>query len=395
MKGEEMKLKILLLGGASGDVGRDLTRILIRDKKYVEKITVTSRNLKLGKQFVNELNDLRVSTMQVDITNRQQLLDVMSGHNLIVNTIGPFAKHGISVMKATIESKVNYIDICDDIEPTVEALQLNQFAHDAGIFLILSMGWTPGMSNLRTMALSKEMDEIEEIITAWVAGRKAPEEHPSLGLAGTEHYYKALSRNIISYRNGHRVRIPAFQKGVKLTFPKPIGSCLCYQIEHPEVATLPYSIPGIKTASNLMALYPFNRNKFVRLLVRAIDFRFLSVGLVTKISAILGKSKKKRSLPIIVGDYISCIGLKDGKKGQLCYNAVNEKLTVAEATSQPLACAILHIASKDNIKPGVHLAENALKLEDILEYGTKLNLPFVIDVKEKTSWSTEIISIVN
>lgn len=388
-----MKLKILLLGGASGDVGRDLSRILIRDEKHIEKITVTSRNLNLGKQFVNELNDQRVSTMQVDITNQQQLLDAMSGHNLIVNTVGPFAKHGIPVMKTTIESKVNYIDICDDIEPTIEALQLYQFAHDAGIFLILSMGWTPGMSNLRTMALSREMDEVEEIITAWVAGRKSPEEHPSLGLAGTEHYYKALSGKIISYREGHRVRIPAFQKGVKLAFPKPIGSCICYQIEHPEVATLPYSIPGIKTASNLMALYPNNRNKFIRLFVRAIDFKLLSVGLVTKISAILGKSKKKRFLPILVGEYLSCIGIKDGKKGQLCYSAVNEKLTVTEATSQPLACAILYIASKGNIKPGVHLAENALRLQDILEYGAKLNLPFVNDVKEKTSWSEEIISI--
>ncbi|MCK5261475.1 MAG: hypothetical protein KAJ44_04790 [Thermoplasmatales archaeon] len=38
-------------------------------------------------------------------------------------------------------------------------------------------------------------------------------------------------------------------------------------------------------------------------------------------------------------------------------------------------------------------AENTLKIEDIIDYGTKLNLPFVKDVKEKTAWSEEIISI--
>jgi len=387
-------MRIIILGGASGDVGRDLTRILLQDKKYIEKITVTSRNLEFAQNFVKDLNDQRVSAMLVDVTNQQQLLDAMSGHNLVVNTVGPFSKYGIPVMKATIESKVNYIDICDDIEPTVEALQLNQFAKDAGIFLLLSMGWFPGMSNLRTMALAREMDEIEEIVTAWVAGRKAPEEHPSLGLAGTEHYFEALTGKILSYRDGHRVRIPAFQEGVKLTFPEPIGSCFCYQIEHPEVATLPYSIPGVKAASNLMSLYPHDRNKSVRLFAKAVDIRLLSVSMVTKISAILGKSKKKRFLPTLVGEYISCIGTKDGKKGQLCYSAVNEKVTVAEATSQPLACAILYLASKGNIKPGVHLAENTLRLEDILKYGAKLNLPFVKDVKERTSWSEDIISMV-
>jgi len=389
-----MKMKILILGGGSGDVGRDVTRILLRDKKHIEHITITSRNLEHAQKFTKDLNDQRVSAIQVDVTNKQNLIDAISGHNLIINTVGPFSKYAIPVMKAAIESKVNYIDICDDIEPTIEALQLNQFAKNAGIFILLSMGWFPGMSNLRAMALAREMDEVEEIVTAWVAGRKAPEEHPSLGLAGTEHYFEALTGKIISYRDGHRVRIPANQRGVRLTFPEPLGSCICYQIEHPEVATLPYSIPGVKAASNLMSLYPSNRNKFVRLFAKAVDFKLLSVSMITKISAILGKSKKKRYLPVLIGEYISCIGTKDGKRGQLCYSAVNEKVTVAEATSQPLTCAVLYLASEGNIKPGVHLAENTIRIEDIIKYGAKLNLPFVIDVKEKTTWSKEIISII-
>jgi len=387
-------MKILILGGGSGDVGRDVTRILLRDKKHIEHITVTSRNLEYAQKFAKDLNDRRVTAMQVDVTNQQKLIDAISGHNLVINTVGPFSKYAIPVMKAAIESKVNYIDICDDIEPTIEALQLNQFAKNAGIFILLSMGWFPGMSNLRAMALAREMDEVEEIVTAWVAGRKAPEEHPSLGLAGTEHYFEALTGKIISYRDGHRVRIPANQRGVRLTFPEPLGSCICYQIEHPEVATLPYSIPGVKAASNLMSLYPSNRNKFVRLFAKAVDFKLLSVSMITKISAILGKSKKKRYLPVLIGEYISCIGTKDGKRGQLCYSAVNEKVTVAEATSQPLTCAVLYLASEGNIKPGVHLAENTIRIEDIIKYGAKLNLPFVIDVKEKTTWSKEIISII-
>ncbi len=386
-------MNVIILGGGSGDIGRDLTRILLKDKKQVTSITITSRNLKIAQKFKQGLDDQRVKTRQVDVTVHHELLDAIKGHDLVINTVGPFSKYAIPVMKAAIESKTNYLDICDDIEPTLEAIQLNKFAKDAGIFIILGMGWFPGMSNLRAMALSEEMDEVKEIVTAWAAGRKSPEEYPSLGLGGTEHFFKALTGKIITYRNGHRIRIPAFQKGIKITFPEPLGSCICYQIEHPEVATLPYSIPGVETASNLMYLYPKSRNRFVRFFTRLVDFKILSIPLVTKINAIIGKSKKKRHLPSVIGDYICCIGTKDGKRGQLCYSAVNEKLTITEATSQPLACATLYLLSKGKTNPGVHLAENIFKIEDILKYGSKLNLSFVKNVNEDTNWSEKIVSI--
>lgn len=388
-----MTMKILVLGGASGDVGRDVTRILLRNKNYIEHITVTSRNLDTAQKFVKEIDDQRVSAMQVDVTNQQQLKDAMCGHNLVLNTVGPFSKYAIPVIKAAIEFKVNYIDICDDIEPTIEALQLDQIARNAGIFILLSMGWFPGMSNLRAKALADKMDEVEEIVTAWVGGRKAAEEKPSLGLAGTEHFFRCISGNITTFREGRRVRIPSYHKGIQLDFPEPLGPFICYQMEHPEPITLPYVILGVQTASNLWALYPPIRNRFVRLFTRAIDFKILSPYLVTKFFIMLGQTKGKKTLPVLTASYISCIGIKDGKKGQMCYSAVNTKITVAEATSQPLSCAVLHIASGGKIEPGVHLPETALKIEDIIKIGTRKKLPFVKDVIEEMKWSDDVISL--
>jgi saccharopine dehydrogenase (NAD+, L-lysine-forming) len=390
-----MQLKVLILGGASGDVGRNLTRVLSCEKNYIEKITVTSRDLKIGQRYIEELADKRITALQVDVTDEFRLIEAMRGHNIVINTVGPFSRYAINIIKAAINMKINYIDICDDIEPTIEALQLNHFAKKAGVTIIIGMGWFPGMSNLRTMALAKQMDDIEEIVTAWVAGRKSPENNPSLGLGGTEHFFKALSGKIVSFRDGHRVRIPVPQKGVQLEFPKPLGSCICYQLEHPEVATLPYSIVGVKDASNLMSLYPFARNTYIRLLSKMIDLKFLSLAMVTKLSSIFGKSKKKRYLPLMIGEYIACIGVKDGVKGQLCYSSVNQKLTVAEATSQPLACAILLLVSDNKFSPGVYLAENYFEIEDIINHGKKLKLSFVEYSKEKINWNEDITSIVH
>jgi len=388
-----MKKRILILGGGSGDVGRDVTRVLLSDKKVIDHLTVTSRNLDVARKFVEELGDDRVTPMKLDVTDIPQLMKIMQEHNLVVNTVGPFSRYAIPIIKAVIETKVNYIDICDDIQPTHEALLLDNIAKKAGIFILLSMGWFPGTSNLRAKALADQMDDVEEIVTGWVAGKKTAEERPSSGIAGTDHYIKALTGKIISFREGRMMEIPAFHQGVQLKFPEPLGLYTCYQLEHPEPVTLPYVIPGVRTASNLGSLYPPERNKSIRLLTRAVDFKLLPQTFVSNFLAIQAQSKSKTSLPVMNGSYIACIGTKNGKKGQLRYSAVNTNVTTAEATSQPLACAVLHAISGDRIKPGVHLPETAIDIKDLVQIGKKLKLPFFTDAVEETIWSKEVTSL--
>jgi len=388
-----MKLRILILGGGSGDVGRDLTRILVKNHSAIEKITVTSTKTEVAQKFIQELNDPRLSSLQLNVMDKEKLLAAFKNQDMIVNTVGPFVKYGIPVMKAAIKSRVNYIDICDDIEPTLEAIQLDVFAKDAGVFLLLSMGWFPGMSNLHAKALADQMDEVEEIVTAWVTGRKSPEQIPSKGLGGIEHFYKAQIGKILSFRHGRRCQIPAHQPGVTLPFIEPLGPYECYQIEHPETATLPYIIPGVKTATNLGSLYPKQRNRASRFTIRLMDLKLISLSFGTSLTGMSMQSKRKVNLPQLNASYIACIGTKDGKKGQLSYSEVNQAVTCAEATSQPLACAIHYIVSGGTIAPGVHLPETALKLEDILTLGRQYRLPFVTEAKHQTQWSDTWISL--
>ncbi|DAC72923.1 MAG TPA: hypothetical protein DSN98_02880 [Thermoplasmata archaeon] len=386
-----MTTKIVILGGASGDVGRDLTRILLKEKKLIDHITVTARHLNVACDFVTTLDDQRVTAMQIDVTDNTQLLNGLNNHDLVVNTIGPFSRYAIPIVKAAIHSGVNYIDICDDIEPTFQALRLDKQAKKAGVFMIIGMGWFPGMSNLNAKELTKQMEDVTEIDTAWVAGRKAPEEKPSSGIGGTEHFFRSLTGKIVTFRNGQQEKIPAFQKELQIPFPQPLGTCSCYLMEHPEPVIFPLTIPGIQNASTYFSLYPINRNKLVRLFARMIDMKLLSVSQVTKINAVLGKTNDKKQLPILTGSYISCCGSRNGQKGQLRYSAVNTKTTVAEATSQPLACAILHLATH-KIEPGVYLPENILNIEDIIKLGRYYELPFAQDTIDLLCWNDKVIS---
>jgi saccharopine dehydrogenase-like NADP-dependent oxidoreductase len=380
------KKEIIILGGASGDVGRDVTRILLRENAPIEKLTVTARSQSVADNFVKELGDQRLTAMQIDVNNTHQLKNELRNHDIIINTIGPFSRYALPIMNAAITSQVNYLDICDDIEPTFEALKLDIAAKEAGVFLIIGMGWFPGMSNLRAKALAEQMDVVDELITVWVGGRKAPEEKPSSGAGGTEHFIQSLTGKIIVFRNGQQVKIQAFQNGKQIQFPEPLGLCQCYLMEHPEPVVLPLTIPSIQNASTFFSLYPTSRNRLVRLFARMIDLRLLSVSQVTKIFGFLGNTNEKKHFPELTGSYISCKGVKQGQQGQLSYSAVNMKTTIAEATSQPLACAIFSLLFGSVIQPGVYLPEQVFRIEDILRLGRRYNLPFAQDTIEITTW---------
>jgi saccharopine dehydrogenase-like NADP-dependent oxidoreductase len=383
----------MILGGASGDVGRDLTRILVKNERSISGITITSRHIDTGKRFVGELGDPRVQPLAVDVTDINGLRKAIDGHDLVVNTVGPFAATAIPVMRASIDASVNYIDICDDIEPTLEALQLDRFAKESGVFVLLSMGWFPGMSNLRAKWLADQMDTVEEIVTAWVAGKKTADEHPSKGRAGTEHYLKALTGEISTFRNGCRIRIPIDRRFVTLSFPEPLGAYDCYQIEHPETATLPYVIPGVRHASTLGSLYPPGRNRSIRMLTQLIDMGLMPLSVVGSMFGMFQQSKRKGRLPSLNAAYIACIGTREKEKGQLCYSEVNPKISTAESTSQPLACAILLLASKKKLKPGVYLPETSLSVDEIIRVGSAQNLSFVTDAIGRTTWNKESTAI--
>ena len=92
-------------------------------------------------------------------------------HDIVINTIGPFYKFGNIILKAAIQAKKPYVDICDDWKPTLEMLDLKDDAIDGGITAIIGMGSSPGISNLMSVLACSEFDMVDEIITAWGFGQ--------------------------------------------------------------------------------------------------------------------------------------------------------------------------------------------------------------------------------
>ena len=97
----------------------------------------------------------------VDVTDSHQLHSFLSDVTIVLNTVGPFYKYGVDVLSAAIASGCHYIDICDDWEPTIEMMDLDQDARLNDVLAIIGMGASPGISNLLACLVCEELEPLK------------------------------------------------------------------------------------------------------------------------------------------------------------------------------------------------------------------------------------------
>ena len=259
-------MKVLALGGA-GDMGRMAVAILL-DSPEVFTITIADINNQLVEKFVEMVDSEKLVSFQIDINDRDKLKELISSHDIVINTIGPFYKFEIPVLETVIDAKKPYIDICDDWKPTQDAFGLNEQAINAGIPVVIGLGASPGITNLLAVYACSKLDKIDELITAWgecldtKEGKKPKYYVPRKKLkkkldksqrkanAAIVHWLYETLEEIPTCRNGEFINIESLLEAELFEFPgyKPMYAC---HIGHPEPITLPRTVKA-KNVSNVM-----------------------------------------------------------------------------------------------------------------------------------------------
>ena len=122
-------MKILAIGGC-GSMGRYAMRA-IQNYSAIEEIVIADINKETAEVFADSLNH-KVSAIRLDVNDASALKQAMGHINIVVNTCGPYFKFGAPILSAAISSGCNYIDICDDWEPTIDMMKIDAKAKSAG-----------------------------------------------------------------------------------------------------------------------------------------------------------------------------------------------------------------------------------------------------------------------
>jgi saccharopine dehydrogenase (NAD+, L-lysine-forming) len=244
-----MSYRAIVLGGC-GRMGTGSVQLLVADDECDRVGVADARADRLGHRLPT---DSKLETpVTLDVNDRDELIRLVAGYDVVVNAVGPYYRHGTTVLDAAIAAGVDYVDLCDDLEPTRRMLDRSEAAAAAGVTAVVGCGTSPGATNMTVAAAAEGFDEILEARISWVVPMQ-----DAGGLAVGLHALHMLVSEVYRVTDGRGEFGAANTRAYDVDFPAPYRAIRVYEVGHPEPYTLHREFPTLRTVWNAGAVFPF------------------------------------------------------------------------------------------------------------------------------------------
>ncbi len=260
-------MKVFVLGG-TGQFGREVARKLTA-YEIVSEVVIAGRSIEAAKDIARQLG-AKATAVQADILDEKKLGSLIRGHDLVVNIAGPERKVVLPAIRAAIEARVNYCDICGNGRVAEKALSLDAVAKKAEMTALVGIGEDPGLSNLMMMHAAQQLDVVDDLrfCILFVVGLYGGGPEPLLAKTRKAGHSDANWQNIMGlagpqvrlYRHGNWLEVNPIKYRVSVDLPNG-GSVTAHPIGVSEPITLPRYLRNIKSVSVLASLHPPELNE--------------------------------------------------------------------------------------------------------------------------------------
>lgn len=373
--------RITVLGGC-GAVGSVAVKMLAASDVFSE-IVVGDIDFERARRIVQSLGSDRVSAVRVDASNPESIKGAIEGSQVVLNCVGPFYKFGPPILKAAIESGIDYVDLCDDFDATEKVLNLDEDAKREGVSALIGMGSSPGISNvLVRFCADALLDEIESVDVYHAHGGERVE-----GAAVVKHRIHSMMIDIPMFLDGEFTTVRLFDESGKaleeeVDFPD-VGKCRVYAYPHPETITLPRYLKITSRVTNLGIVLPPAYAELIKGMVRLgltsgtpIDVGGQEVApLEFAVSFIL--SQRERLLKEAgIAEPMGCLkivvkGKKKGERSTYIFSMSSRGRGMAEGTGIPAALGAMLMGTGKIKRKGVFPPEVGVNPLDLLELAQK------------------------
>ena len=228
--------KVTVLGGC-GAVGSVAVKTLAQSGVFSE-VVIGDANSTRAQQMAKELG-AGVTAVVCDVLDAPGLRKVIQGSDVVLNCVGPFYTTVKPILAAVMECGVNYVDVCDDVDVTIDLLNMHEAVKQAGVAALIGMGSSPGLTNVIAKFAATVLLDTADSIDIFHTHGGEPFEGPGV----IEHRFHCMSIPIPMYLDGELKYVNYFEPdGIALrqtfTFPY-IGETPIYPYPHPEQITLP------------------------------------------------------------------------------------------------------------------------------------------------------------
>lgn len=377
--------KVVVLGGC-GAVGTIAVKTLARQDTFSE-IVIADINLKRANEIAASIGP-KVSTVMFDADDSASIRVAIKGADIVLNCVGPFYKTVKQILSVVIEEKIDYLDICDDVDVTLEILDWDKMAKDAGILALIGMGNSPGATNIIGKLAYEMLDETQSIDIFHAHGGEPFEGEGVIG-----HRFHCMTIDCPMFLDGELKYVKYFEpSGIALrqSFDFPIlGEVPLYPYPHPEQVTMPRYLK-VRQVTNKGSVVPNEYYNLTRDLCglglyskEPIDVKGVKLAPYDFAVAYIIRERERIIRETNFGSQKGCAsvvvkGKKDGKYKEYRFHLASQSQALGEGTGIPAAMGAILMQEGKIAGKGVLPPEACMKPTDFLEL-----LPRVMDLDKK------------
>lgn len=240
-------MQVIVLGGA-GDMGSRAVEDLATSEG-VRRVTIADRNVSTARQIAARMagQGAEIDVRPIDANQHHELVEAMRGYDVAASALGPFHLFETKLVQAAIEAGVDYASICDEWEAAGAAIdQFGQEAREKGVTILTGLGASPGFSNVGVRYYTQQLDKTRRADVYVYQPLNA-----GGGEAVVRHMLHIISGQVVAWRQGKRMMLPACSEERVVEFPR-FGPLKVWNMGHSEPETIPRFIPGIEEVNFFM-----------------------------------------------------------------------------------------------------------------------------------------------
>jgi len=377
--------RVVVLGGC-GAVGSVAVRTLARQDTFSE-IVIADINLERASGLAADVGP-KATAVKFDADDKSSIRSVIKGADIVLNCVGPFYKTVKLILSVVIDEKINYIDICDDVDVTLDILEWDKKAKEAGILALIGMGNSPGATNLLGKFAYEMLDETQSIDIFHAHGGEPFEGEGVIG-----HRFHCMTIDCPMFLDGELKYVKYFEpSGIALrqSFDFPVlGEVPLYPYPHPEQVTMPRYLK-VRQVTNKGSVVPNEYYNLTRDLCglglanrKPLDVKGVSVTPYDFAVAYIIRERERIIKETNFGSQKGCCsvvvkGKKDGKYKEYRFHLASQTQALGEGTGIPAAMGVILLQEGKITDKGVLPPEACMKPADFIGL-----LPRVMDLDKK------------
>jgi saccharopine dehydrogenase (NAD+, L-lysine-forming) len=365
--------RFLILGGY-GFVGKLLAKYLLEESTTTHLI-LGGRNLEKARAFAKELgNELRVSTIRVDATDRDSLRLALKDANVdFLLNAAPTSHATETVIKVALEAKVDYLDLQLSSEKMRILKNFESEIKESGLCFITEAGFHPGLPSAMVRYTATQMDSITSALGCGYLnmGKDLPYSEAVDELMEAFIHYQAQV-----FKNGKWTK-PGSWDMRNFNMGEEIGERMCYSLFLEEFRELPKMYPTLRDTGFYMSGSNWLADIFVFPIVM-LGLKIAPQTLLRPLGKFMWWGMQQSPPPFVAALQVEATGEKDGK--DLRFQIRVEHKDAYEMTVIPVVACLAQYLDGSIREPGLHIMGQVVEPKRLFEDMERLGIRVVKEV---------------